>query len=304
MRRRFQRPSSALLITEMPRALSELQALAHAAPLLQTLPRGDGHRVLVVPGFMGDDRSTAPLRWFLTCRRYRAMPWRLGRNLGPTDEIIDGLEEVLGRYAAIRQRISIVGWSLGGIYARELARSHPDVVRSVITLGSPFQLHAGERDLTNASEAYDAASALHSPRASRFVPFEGRPSMPVPTTNIYTRADGVVPWESCLDIHGDCCENIEVPGSHAGLGHNPVVMAVIADRLARPDRIWHPYAPTGCLQGLVRVGPVPTGTTRYGCLMPPIGPDWCQPPAMAGRGRAAGGLCSRVCRWRRGPRCR
>lgn len=262
MRRRFQRPSSALLMTEMPRALGELQALAHAAPFLHTLPRGDGHRVLVVPGFMGDDRSTAPLRCFLGGRRYHAMPWRLGRNLGPTDEIIDGMEALLDRFATNRQRISIVGWSLGGIFARELARSYSGVVRSVITLGSPFQLHAGERNLTNAAEAYDAASALHSPRASRFVPFEGRPAMPVPTTNIYSRADGVVPWESCVDIDGDHCENIEVPGSHAGMGHNPVILAVIADRLAQPDGTWRPYRPSACLKALVRVGPVPAAKTE------------------------------------------
>jgi pimeloyl-ACP methyl ester carboxylesterase len=244
-------------MTEMPRALGELQALAHAAPLLQTLPRGDGHRVLVLPGFMGDDRSTAPLRWFLVGRGYRALPWRLGRNLGPTDEIIDGMEAMLERFATTRQRISIVGWSLGGIFARELARAHVGVLRSVITLGSPFQLQAGDRYLTNAGEAYDAASVLHSPRAARFVPVEGRPSMPVPTTNIYSRADGVVPWDSCVDIHGDRCENIEVPGSHAGLGHNPVVLALIADRLAQPDGVWHPYRPTGCMRSLARVGPVP-----------------------------------------------
>jgi pimeloyl-ACP methyl ester carboxylesterase len=261
MRRRFERPSSALLMSEMPRALSELQALAHAAPLLQALPRGDGHRVLVLPGFMGDDRSTVPLRWFLTCRGYRAQPWRLGRNLGPTDEIIDGMDALLRRFATTKQRISIVGWSLGGIFAREIARSHPGVVRSVITLASPFQLDAGERDLTNAAEAYDAASVLHSPRANRFMPFGARSPMPVPTTNIYSRADGVVPWESCVDLYGDQCENLEVPGSHAGLGHNPVVLAVIADRLAQPDGAWRPYRPTACLKALVRVGPVPAATT-------------------------------------------
>jgi len=261
MRRRYQRPNSALLMTELPRALGELTAFAHAAPFLQTLPRGDGHRVLVVPGFMGDDRSTAPLRWFLGGRGYRPMPWRLGRNLGPTDAIIDGMDALLGRFATTAQRISIVGWSLGGIFARELARSHADVVRSVITLGSPFQLHAGERNLTNAGEAYDAVSVMHSARAGRYVPREGRPPMPVPTTNIYTRADGVVPWQSCVDIDGDHSENIEIPGSHAGLGHNPVALALIADRLTQPDGTWHPYAATGCLRALVRVGPVPTSDT-------------------------------------------
>lgn len=264
MRRGYQRPSTALLMTELPRALGELQAFAHTAPLLHTLPRGDGHPVLVVPGFMGDDRSTAPLRWFLACRGYRAMPWRLGRNLGPTDDVIDGMEEMFGRFTASGRRVSIIGWSLGGIFARELARSHADVVRSVITLGSPFQLHAGERHLTNAGQAYDAISVLHSPRADRFVPAEARPPMPVPTTNIYTRADGVVPWQSCVDVQGDQCENIEIPGSHAGLGHNPVALGLIADRLAQPDGGWRPYrlaGSSGCLRAIVRVGPVPARTS-------------------------------------------
>jgi pimeloyl-ACP methyl ester carboxylesterase len=258
MRRQYKRPPSALLMTEMPRAMGELLAFAQATPLLQTLPRGDGHRVLVIPGFMGDDRSTAPLRLFLAGRGYRAMPWRLGRNLGPTDAIIDGMDGVLDRFATTAERISIVGWSLGGIFAREIARSHVGVVRSVITLGSPFQLHAGERDLTNAGQAYDAVSVLHSARADRFVPAEGRPPMPVPTTNIYTRADGVVPWQSCVDVDGDRSENIEIPGSHAGLGHNPVALALIADRLAQPDGSWRPYRPSSCcLQMLAHVGPVP-----------------------------------------------
>jgi pimeloyl-ACP methyl ester carboxylesterase len=264
MRGRYQRPSSALLITELPRALGELGAFATAAPLLQTLPRGDGHRVLVIPGFMGDDRSTAPLRWFLTGRGYRAMPWRLGRNLGPTDEILDGMDALLERFATTEQHMSIVGWSLGGIFARELARSYAGVVRSVITLGSPFQLHPGERNLTNAGQAYGAVSVLHSSRANRFTPAEAKAPMPVPTTNIYTRADGVVPWQSCVDVHGDHCENIEVPGSHAGLGHNPVALALIADRLAQPDGTWHPFRATVgcCLRAFVRVGPVPVGTTE------------------------------------------
>ena len=257
MQRRFKRPHPSLLATELPRALGELQAFTQAMPYLQTLPRGDGHRVLVMPGFTGDDRSTAALRWFLVGRGYRAMPWRLGRNLGPTDHIIDGMDELLTRFVDGGERISIVGWSLGGIFARQLTFAYADAVRSVITLGSPFQLHQGDRDLTNAAEAYEAASVLHSTRAARFVPYEDLPPMPVPTTNIYTRADGVVPWQSCVDVQGDRCENVEVPGSHSGLGHNPFALAVIADRLAQADGAWQPYRPTGCLGSLVRVGPVP-----------------------------------------------
>jgi len=253
----FRRPHRSLLITEMVRSLGEFTAFAQAAPLMRALPRGDGHPVLVLPGFTGDDRSTVALRWFLADRGYRAMPWRLGRNLGPTDRILDGMDALLAEYTTSGERVSIVGWSLGGIFARELGRSYPSAIRSVITLGSPFQLAAGDSDQTNVGDAYEALAEIHSERMKDRLPEHARPTMPVPTTNIFSMADGVVPWRSCVDTHGQQCENIQVPGSHSGLGHNPVVMAVIADRLAQPDGEWEPYRPTGCLRAVVRIGPVP-----------------------------------------------
>ena len=257
MTSRFKRPHPSLLATELPRAMGELTAFTTALLYMRTFPRGDGHPVLVLPGFTGDDRSTIPLRWFLSDRGYASMPWRLGRNLGPTDHILDGMDTLLIRHANEGERISIVGWSLGGIFARELGRTYPEAVRCVITLGSPFQLAATDREATNASDAYEAMSALHSERAKRLVPEEVRPPMPVPTTNIYSRADGVAPWQSCIDHEGAQCENVEVPGSHSGLGHNPLALAVIADRLAQADGAWRPYEPSGCLRAVVRVGPVP-----------------------------------------------
>jgi pimeloyl-ACP methyl ester carboxylesterase len=261
MRRRFARPDPYLHAVEMPRAVGEMHAFVYAIGQLRTLPSGDGHRVLVFPGFTGDDASTAALRWFLVDRGYRATPWRLGRNLGPTDLIIDGLQALMERVVAARERVSIIGWSLGGIFARELGRTHPEAVRSVITLGSPFRLGDRDRDESYASSIFDALSELHSERAKGpHVPEDARPAMPVPVTNIYSRSDGVAPWRSCIDAHGMWCDNVEVPGSHSGLGHNPFGLAVIADRLAQPDGRWQPYqAPLG-LRSVIRVGPRPSPT--------------------------------------------
>jgi pimeloyl-ACP methyl ester carboxylesterase len=254
----FRRPHRSLLITELARSVAEFSAFTAALPYLRALPRGDGHPVLVLPGFTGDDRTTVSLRWFLSDRGYRSLPWGLGRNLGPTDRILDGLDLLLEAFTISDERVSIVGWSLGGIFARELGRTYPTAIRSVITLGSPFQLGSNDREQTHASEAYEAVEELHSARVKNRLPEAARPGMPVPTTNIYTRSDGVVPWQSCVDVHGAQCENIQVPGSHSGLGHNPVVLAVIADRLAQPDGAWRPYAATGCMSTVVRVGPAPS----------------------------------------------
>ena len=257
MYKRFQRPSMPLLATELPRSLCELAAFVQSIPLLKMLPRGDGHTVLVLPGFTGDDPSTMLLRWFLDDRGYRSAPWKLGRNLGPTDEILDGMDLLVEELTRDGEQISIVGWSLGGIFARELGRQYPNRVRQVITLGSPFRLTAEEREETNASTVFEAVSALHSERVLESPGDDFRPPMPLPVTNIYTQGDGVAPWQSCIDARGARCENVEVLGSHCGLGHNPLVLAVVAERLAQPLGTWEPYVPPRCLGGAVKLGPVP-----------------------------------------------
>jgi hypothetical protein len=255
----YRRPHSSLLATEFPRAIGEWQALACSLPYLCSLPRGDGHCVLVLPGFTGDDPSTATLRWFLTERGYHAPPWRLGRNLGPTDHILDGMATLVERLTSGGARISVIGWSLGGIFARELGRTYPDAIRSIITLGSPFRLTSADRDKSVASAAYEAMSALHNrERAEAMrVRDEDRAALTVPVSSIFSRTDGVVPWASCIDARGGMCESIEVPGSHTGLGHNPVALFVIADRLAQPDGRWEPYRVSPCLSSLVRLWPTP-----------------------------------------------
>ena len=133
-------PSAMLALTELPRALFELGSLPFAAPVLATAPRGDGHPVLVLPGFIASDTSTAVLRRYLAKLGYDAHAWELGRNLGPRAIGAEG-EKLIARLRAIHdatgEKVSIVGWSLGGIMARIIARRAPDAVRQVITLGHP-----------------------------------------------------------------------------------------------------------------------------------------------------------------------
>jgi hypothetical protein len=257
MHQRFHHPSPSLLASELPRAMIEMQAFACSIPFLRTLPRGDGHTVLVLPGYTADDPSTAVLRGFLSDRGYRAVPWGLGCNLGPSDKVLRGMASLVEKLSG-DSRISIIGWSLGGIFARELGRDTPDAIRSVITLGSPFRLTDLDVEPTAGVAAYNVLASQHSERMEGALrPDDDRPEIRVPVTNIYTRADGVAPWQSCVDVRGGCCENIEIPGSHCGLGHNPVALAVIADRLAQPDGAWKPYEVQGCLSAMVRVGPLP-----------------------------------------------
>lgn len=211
------------------RLLGEMAALAPALPFLMRAPRGDGHGVLVLPGMYANDGTTVVIRRYLEMLGYGAHPWLQGFNLGP-DRVLytrmsERLSELARRYG---EKISIVGWSMGGIYARELAKLHPTLVRQVITLGSPFR--AG----------YTAGGRMDPVLAERL-----RLPPPLPTTSIYSRSDGVVPWTACREDEGPLTDNIEVPSSHMGLGVNPTVLWALADRLAVAEGDWSPFDKTG-----------------------------------------------------------
>ena len=234
------RPPRALLLLE-GRALLEMAACLPAALLLRRAPAGDGHPVLVLPGFLASDLSTRVLRGFLRGRGYRTHGWRLGRNLGPRPEVALGMAERLADlHARYGRRVSLIGWSLGGVYARELARRAPETVRQVITLGSPF------RDLA----ATNVPTAVREAAERRVLPEHAgerallREPIPVPATAIYSRTDAIAAWESCREVEGPLAENIEVESSHLGLGHHPVVLLTIADRLAQSEGEWKPFAPS------------------------------------------------------------
>ena len=210
-------------------------------PLLERLPKGDGHPVLVLPGFTAADRSTTRLRLLLRKLGYRTYGWRLGANIGPTPHIVEGLERRVDKILRDNdgRRISLVGWSLGGIFARELARLAPHTIRQVITLGSPFQIETPTE--SNASPMYRSLSHLHAPHLEMRVPAYVREELPVPATSVYTRADGVVRWHHCLNHDTPFTENVEVFGSHCGLGFNMAALLVVADRLALPEDTWRPF---------------------------------------------------------------
>ncbi len=249
--RRLRAPTLATQILEQ-RVLFEVGALAAAAPWLRAVGRGDRHPVLVLPGFMGDDASTLALRSFIRSWGYWAHGWGLGSNMGPTRELLDGIRD---RLEALHDRhgrpVSLVGWSAGGVFARHLARSQPERVRQVITLGSPLQMHDGDRS---------SASMLSNMLKSRFDPeFGGGEEyllgpLPVPSTSIYSRTDGVVRWQVCLDVADDRHENVEVRSSHVGLGFNPAALYVVGHRLGQAENTWRPFqAP----RGLRRLYPPP-----------------------------------------------
>ncbi len=245
-----ERPSQALMIAELPRALFEGLTLGTAAPLLMSLPHGDGHPVLVLPGFMASDRSTEILRDFLERKRFTPEPWKLGRNLGPRGKTWDMM---LGRVNEIHARsgrkVSLVGWSLGGVYAREIAKRRPDAVRQVITLGSPFG--TGGRH-SNTSRLYRSLNRDNQAALREQIAANLHLPPPVPSTAIYSKTDGIVPWRSCLEPETETTENIEVPGSHCGLGVNGFVLYAIAERLSQPIDQWRPFSKKGWRRAIYR----------------------------------------------------
>ena len=235
------------------RAVGEFGSFALGAPVLRRfLPTGS-RPVFVMPGFLAEDISTSPLRKVLDALGHTTYGWDLGRNLGPTPQILDGIVERLDELHQKYGEIDIIGWSLGGIYARELARIAPHAIRQVITLGSPFQIETPSD--SNASAAYRSLSHLHAPELEMRVPAYVREPLEVPATSIYTRSDGVVRWQHCLNHDEDHTENVEVYGSHCGLGFNLAALIVVADRLAQPIGGWRPFRVRRTLRTLFPTAP-------------------------------------------------
>ena len=242
-------PSRHLLLLET-RALWEMGAYFATYPLLRLGSQGDGHPVMVLPGMGASDTSTRPLRRFLKDRGYSAHGWKLGPNHGPRPGVERKMAERLSELAERHgQKVSLIGWSLGGIFARELARRTPEQVRCVITLGSPF---AGVPRASNAWKLYEQLSGQHVDDGEQRARMRQPP--PVPATAIFSRSDGIVAWQGCLEQEGPLAENIEVEGSHCGLGHNPVVLHAIADRLAQPEGQWQHFKRSG-IKGLIYPDP-------------------------------------------------
>jgi pimeloyl-ACP methyl ester carboxylesterase len=230
--KKLRAPSLFLMLAEA-RSLFELNSSLLLSPLLLRAPRGDGHPVLTLPGFLASDLSMAPMRRYLKELGYDAYAWNMGRNLGGISGLRGALSDLLKRiHETTGRKVSIVGWSLGGVYARDLALQLPDMVRSVITLGSPF---ANDVRATNATRLYEALSGEgvnDNPEIREAIAGD----LPVPATSIYSRTDGIVNYHTCLLRPSETAENIEVYlASHVGLGVNPAALWAVADRLAQPE---------------------------------------------------------------------
>jgi hypothetical protein len=229
---RLRPPGLRLLLAET-RAIFEFNSSLLLSPLLLRAPRGDGHPVLTLPGFLASDLSMAPMRRYFRELGYDTYAWNMGRNIGGVARIRTALRERLGEiHHATGRKVSLVGWSLGGVYARDLALRAPEMVRSVVTLGSPF---AGDVRATNATPLYEALSGESVAGNSELLKAIAG-DLPVPATSIYSRTDGVVNWRTCLLRPSDTAENIEVHlASHIGLGVNPAALWAVADRLAQAE---------------------------------------------------------------------
>lgn len=242
-----QRPSNFWLATEIARAITEVGISIPFRKWIKTGQKGDGHPVLVLPGFMASDVSTTPLRKYLAKIGYNAIPWEFGRNIANINHLkllVDKLDAIHEEYG---EDVSIIGWSLGGVYARQIAKKRPHLVRQVITLGSPFR---GVNKANNAAWIYDIL--IERKKIEEAAPellLEFPKPAPVPTTAIYSKEDGIVPWELCMEEEETYYrQNIQVRGSHLGLGINPSVLKIITDRLQYTEATWQPFVPQNVVE--------------------------------------------------------
>ncbi len=242
-------PSLWLLAMEF-RGFWEFGAVLPAWPALRRAPRGDGHPVIVFPGLSASDSSTFPLRQYLATLGYNVSGWNQGFNFGARAGVLGTVSrQVRETFDATGKPVSLIGWSLGGVYAREIAKLHPGMVRSVITLGTPF---SGLAKSTNAWRIYELTSGRKIDHESNKYDLPGAP--PVPTTSIFSRSDGVVAWKASIQKPSAVqphTENIEVLASHLGIGLNPSAWWAVADRLSQPVGQWRPFVRKPGLHGFI-----------------------------------------------------
>ncbi|MEM6963830.1 MAG: alpha/beta hydrolase [Bacteroidota bacterium] len=244
------RPSLFWLATEIGRAVTELGISAPYRKFFHKKEKGDGHPVLVLPGFMASDNSTKLLRNFIDDLGYQSYGWDMGRNTAKVQSLyvlMDKLEKI---HESHGREVTLIGWSLGGVYARQIAKEKPEMVRQVITLGSPFR---GITAPNYATWLYNLISDGKrvvdlDPELLADLP---KPT-PVPTTSIYSKQDGVVPWEVCMEAYeSEIAQNIQVRGSHLGMGVNATILNIIADRLKYEKWNWTHFQSNGVVHDLL-----------------------------------------------------
>jgi len=238
-------------IMELGRVILEIGSGALLGPVLKTLPEGDGHTIMTLPGFMGADGSTSRLRKFLNERGYNAVPWGLGRNASEvrsqniddflehrsqTEELIAGLVEQ--EFIKSGRKVTLIGWSLGGLYAVALAHRFPQWVRQAITLGTPYGDPRGTALYSVMGSIYD--NDVDDEALERWVAHTYRGGkLQVPVLALHSESDGIV-GAGIARCQGDPAyvTNMAVVASHVGFPFNPLVFAVIANHLVEPQRRW------------------------------------------------------------------
>ena len=240
-------------VLEFGRVVLEMGSSALLAPVLKSLPEGDGHTIMTVPGFMGADGSTASLRKFLKGRGYNAIPWGLGRNASEvrpaslddflehrsqTEDLI--AQRIEAQYHSSGRRVSLIGWSLGGLYSVALAHRFPQWIRQVITLGTPYGDPRGTSLYKLMGRVYDNKVAVDEEALARWVAHTYRGGeLRVPVLALYSESDGIV-GAGIARCEGDprYVSNMTVMASHVGFPFNPLVFAVIANHLVEPQQRW------------------------------------------------------------------
>jgi hypothetical protein len=234
------RPSIGLFGTEPFRAAMEF--LSHKLTYKEPSREGDGHPVMIFPGLGSDGRAMAPLREYCQSLGYTALDWGRGFNKGPQGDVeawlADLAEDVREQLAEHPQPATLIGWSLGGIYAREVGKILAPRVRQVITIGTPFNAEADHTNVGWLFRLLSGSPATIAPQVSKRL----RTPPTVPTTSIYSKTDGVVAWQTCRhDKPPRHVQDIEIAGSHIGMGWNSSALKVVADRLAQPVGGWRPF---------------------------------------------------------------
>lgn len=235
-----QRPSLALLGAEPFRAA--LEFARHRLGKSHDMKPGDGHPVVIFPGLGAHGGSVATLRRHCRLLGYDALDWGQGFNTGPQGDLDDLLHalksQIVDLLAARTQPATLIGWSLGGLYAREIGKLMAGRIRQVITIGTPFNAEADHTNVGWLFRFLSGSSSMMNPALSRRL----RTPPPLRTTSIYSRSDGVVAWQTCRhDTRSRLVHDIEVGGSHIGMGWNRNVLAAVADRLGQQPGPWRRY---------------------------------------------------------------
>ncbi len=240
-------------VAEFGRVIAEMGSTAILQPILNRLPEGDGHTIITIPGFMGADGSTSQLRRFLVKRGYNAIPWSKGRNaadkqpssldafLEYRESIEDEVaEQVRSEFERSGRKITLIGWSLGGLYSVALAHRFPQWIRQVITLGTPFGDPRGTSLYNILGRVYNNEVEVDEEALQRWVQHTYRGGkLRVPILTLYSESDGIV-GAGIARCEGDphYVTNIAVMASHVGFPFNPLVYGVIANHLVEPHERW------------------------------------------------------------------